>query len=94
MFAISFSNSDNDRDIYGAEPVMSIFSGKWWKHHINKLIGVESGAVDPTLKALDNANKDEAGDQRYEGGYEKSNTGESISDAVGQSIAHSEGDDE
>ena len=72
---------------------MSIFSGKWWKRQVNKLIGAESGAVDPTLKALDNANKDEAGDQRYTGGY-KSNTGESLGDAVGQSIGHDEGDDE
>ena len=86
---------------------MSIFSKHWWHHHIKKwkavgdIFGI-TGKLDKTEKEVgnkaktiaENANKDEAGDQRYEGGYEKSNTGESISDAVGQSIAHSEGDDE
>ena len=81
---------------------MNKFSGKWWHHHIKKwkavgdIFGVTGDLNDAEQKAktiAENANKDEAGDQRYTGGY-KSNTGESLGDAVGQSIGHDEGDDE
>ena len=85
---------------------MSIFSKHWWHHHIKKwkavgdIFGVtqklnktEKQVGDKTKEIAENANKDEAGDQRYTGGY-KSNTGESIGDSVGQSIGHNEGDDE
>ena len=85
---------------------MSIFSKHWWHHHIKKwkavgdILGItgklnkgEKDTGDWLKKTAENANKDEAGDQRYTGGY-KSNTGESIGDSVGQSIGHNEGDDE
>ena len=82
---------------------MSIFSKHWWHHHIKqwKAVGDIFGvthkvhkAEDDALTALKNANKDLAGDPRYSGGYKDSTTGETIGDAVGQSIAHSEGDEE
>ena len=82
---------------------MSIFRKSWWKHHIKKwkavgdLFGITKKLDDAgkyAKKTADNALKDEAGDPRYEGGYKDATTGETISQAVGQSIAHSEGDEE
>jgi len=79
-------------------------SFKSWLHKW-KAVGAILGISGKTNKAVEdagkfakkhgeNAIKDEAGDPRYEGGYKDATTGETISQAVGQSIAHGEGEDE
>ena len=85
---------------------MSIFRGSWWKHHIKKwkavgdILGItgklnegEKDAGQFAKTTAEHANEDIGGDPRDTGGY-KSDTGESIGDAVGQSVALGEGDDE
>jgi len=53
-----------------------------------------SKAEHKAQKIAENANKDIGGDPRYDGGYKDSNTGETVSDAVGRAIAEGEGDEE
>jgi len=86
---------------------MSIFKKSWWHHHIKKwkaagdILGI-TGKLNKSEKdtgkflkqKAENANKDIGGDQRYTGGYKDQTSGESVGDAVGQSIALGEGDEE
>jgi len=63
---------------------------------IGDIFGVTPKVVRAEKKAeqiAKNANEDESGlGNRYDSA--KSNTGESVGDAVGQAVAHSDGDDE
>jgi len=78
-------------------------SFKSWLHKW-KAVGAVFGVSGKTNKAVkdignkaktiaDHANKDIGGDPRLDGGY-KSNTGETIGDGIGRSIADGEGDEE